>query len=87
MSLSTTELSIVLKEAMKKVRIGGTYVHYRAPEKPYAVLHVGLLEETEEPCVIYQALYGDKLIWIRPLSKFLELVDANGEKVQRFKEI
>lgn len=86
-NLSTSELSIILKEAMKNVRTGGTYVHYRSPEKPYAIVNIALLEETGEPCVIYQALYGDKLIWIRPLSKFLELVEHEGKKTERFREI
>ncbi len=85
--LSATELSMVLRDSEKKVRVGGTYVHYRSPDKPYVVLHVALLEADEEPCVVYQALYGDRLIWVRSLSKFLDLVDSEGQKVPRFKEI
>ena len=82
--LNESELSISLKESLKKVEIGAAYVSYKDPTKPYIVLHIGLWEATEEPSVIYQALYGDKIIWIRPLSKFIELVDKEGELVPRF---
>ena len=32
-------------------------------------------------------MYGNKEIWIRPLSMFIETIDKNGEKIPRFKYI
>ena len=76
-----------LKQAQEKVRTGEKYAHYRSPEKPYVVLSVALLEATEEPCVVYQALVGDQLIWVRPLHSFLEQVESSGKMVARFQKI
>lgn len=85
--LTSKELAFALENASRSVRVGGTYVHYRSADKPYKILNVALLEKDEEPCVVYQALYGEKLIWVRALSKFLESVDHEGKKVPRFLEI
>ena len=82
--LNEAELSISLQESLKKVEIGATYVSYKDPTKPYILLHIGLWEMTEEPAVVYQALYGEKIIWIRPVSKFTELVEHEGQMVPRF---
>ncbi len=87
MNLSESELAITVKEIAKKIEVGSTYVHYRASDKPYLVLHVGLLEANEEPCVVYQALYGEKLIWVRSAVRFLDTVDFEGKKVTRFRKI
>jgi len=57
------------------------------PDQPYVIVAVGLLEENEEPAVVYKALYGEGLIWIRSLSNFLEEVEQEGVKVSRFKKI
>ena len=35
--------------------------------------------------VVYQALYGEYGIWVRPISMWNEIVDVNGEKTPRFK--
>lgn len=85
--LNESELAISLQESLKKIEIGEAYVSYKDPTKPYIVLHVGLWEETEEPSIVYQALYGEKLIWIRPLTKFLEPVEHGGEMVPRFRRL
>ncbi|NIU63306.1 MAG: DUF1653 domain-containing protein, partial [Pseudomonas stutzeri] len=31
-----------------------------------------------------QALYGERGLWVRPLSMFTETVEVNGETVPRF---
>ena len=40
--------------------------------------------ETEEELVVYQCLYGDYSIWVRPLTMFIETVDVDGQPVPRF---
>ncbi len=85
--LSEIELSMAIKEIAKEIEVGETYVHFRSPDKPYIILALGLFEQNEEPCVVYKALYGEKLVWIRAVSKFLERVEHNGEKVPRFRKL
>lgn len=66
----------------------GIYTHYKDPEgKEYLVNGVAINENTEEPMVIYKALYGDKVLYTRPLDQFVETVEWNGEQVPRFNYI
>jgi 8-oxo-dGTP diphosphatase len=61
----------------------GIYEHYK--KLRYKVLGVALHSETLEECVVYQALYGEMRIWVRPLEMFMESVILdNGESVPRF---
>jgi hypothetical protein len=60
----------------------GLYQHYKGPL--YRVLDLAKHSETEEELVIYQALYGDKGFWARPLAMFTELVEIDGASQPRF---
>ncbi|MFI8479275.1 DUF1653 domain-containing protein [Pseudomonas sp. NPDC078700] len=60
----------------------GLYRHYKGPE--YRVFGVAQHSETEQQVVVYQALYGDYGLWVRPLGMFCERVDVDGESVPRF---
>jgi hypothetical protein len=60
----------------------GRYRHYKGNE--YDVIGVARHSETEEPFVVYRALYGDKRLWIRPAAMFLETVIVEGRPVPRF---
>ena len=60
----------------------GIYKHYKGNE--YEVLMVARHSETEEPMVVYRALYGDYGVWVRPYEMFVEKVEVNGELVDRF---
>ncbi len=42
----------------------GRYRHFKGNE--YRVLYVAKHSETLEPMVVYQALYGEYGIWVRP---------------------
>lgn len=51
----------------------GAYRHFKG--NLYWVLGVARHSETEEPLVVYRALYGEGGLWARPLAMFLEPVD------------
>lgn len=63
----------------------GRYRHYKGND--YLVLHLARHSETLAPLVVYQALYGDRGIWVRPASMFTETVEAQGRRVPRFAPI
>lgn len=65
----------------------GKYRHYRGGE--YDVIAVGRYESTEEPIVIYRALYdapdvGPNAVWARPVAEFLGTVTVDGQTIPRF---
>ena len=60
----------------------GLYKHYK--NKTYKVICEATHSETNETVVVYQCLYGDHSMWVRPKEMFLELVEVEGEKVPRF---
>ena len=78
------DLANRIKEAEQRVSVDSIYTHYSDAEKLYKVLAVAILEETEEPCVVYQALYGNGLIWVRYVSAWCARVIHNGQSVTRF---
>jgi len=51
----------------------GIYKHFKGNE--YEVIDVALDSETQEEVVVYRALYGERKLWVRPLSAFQEEVD------------
>ncbi len=60
----------------------GMYQHFKGNH--YLVLHIAKHSETEEDMVVYQPQYGDKAIWVRPLSMFNEVIKRDGREVKRF---
>ncbi|MFA9422376.1 MAG: DUF1653 domain-containing protein [Sedimentibacter sp.] len=67
------------------IKEGKKYRHFKGNE--YLVLYMAKHSETGEDLVVYQALYGERGIWVRPLSMFQEQVELNGKMVNRFEEI
>lgn len=64
----------------------GIYQHYKG--QIYQVFNVARHSETEEQLVVYQCLYGDYSMWVRPLSMFVETVELeDGQFIPRFKLI
>lgn len=61
---------------------GGIYRHFKG--NFYRVLEVARHSETGLPMVIYQALYGDYGLWVRPLEMFLEDIERDGVRMRRF---
>ncbi len=60
----------------------GRYRHYKGSD--YRVLGLARHSETLEPLVVYQALYGEHGLWVRPAAMFTESVCFNGHPVPRF---
>lgn len=61
------------------------YRHFKGGK--YKLLAVGQDSETLEPVVVYQALYGDMRVWVRPYDMFYGKVLRDGVEVERFEEI
>ncbi len=63
----------------------GKYRHFKGNE--YNVLFVAKHSETMEEMVVYQALYGERGMWVRPKSMFLEKITRDGKTFSRFEKI
>ena len=60
----------------------GRYRHFKGKE--YRVLCTARHSETLEPMVVYQALYGERGIWVRPAAMWGEHVEREGYSGPRF---
>jgi hypothetical protein len=63
----------------------GLYRHYKGGE--YLVLGLARHSETLEPLVVYQALYGEQGLWVRPAAMFTENVVVDSRSLPRFAPI
>ena len=66
---------------MEQIR-PGKYRHFKGGE--YRVFCMARHSETGEEMVVYQALYGERGIWVRPASMWNETVERDGKTFQRF---
>lgn len=63
----------------------GRYRHFKGKE--YEVIGVANHSETMEELVVYRALYGERGLWVRPVSMWNEMVERDGQTFQRFTPI
>jgi hypothetical protein len=69
---------------MEEIKLG-RYRHFKGKE--YRVLYLAKHSETEEDMVVYQALYGERGIWVRPAAMWNETVERDGKTYKRFEYI
>jgi len=62
------------------------YRHFRNGQL-YRLLSFATIEATGEEAVVYQAMYGDNRVWIRPKTSFFESVLHEGRMVPRFQPV
>ena len=60
----------------------GRYRHFKGGE--YEVYGVATHSETGEQLVVYRTLYGERGLWVRPLTMFEETVEREGKIQARF---
>lgn len=60
----------------------GLYRHFKGGM--YRVVGMAKHSETLEIMVVYQALYGDRGLWVRPAGMFLAPVSHEGRVQPRF---
>jgi hypothetical protein len=63
----------------------GKYRHFKGNE--YRVIGIANHSETIEPMVVYQALYGEQGLWVRPAAMWTEIVERDGYYGPRFQYI
>lgn len=69
------------EEAVQSIPCG-RYRHFKG--KPYEVVGIARHSETDEPMVVYRALYGEGGLWTRPASMWNEEVTRDGKTYHRF---
>jgi hypothetical protein len=60
----------------------GLYKHYKGAL--YQVIGMARHSETLEELVVYQALYGQYGLWVRPAAMFAETIMWDNKQQQRF---
>lgn len=60
----------------------GRYRHFKGNE--YRVIGMAKHSETLEDMVVYQALYGEKGLWVRPAEMWTETVEHEDYHGPRF---
>ena len=61
---------------------GERYRHFK--NKEYQILAVATHSETGEKMVVYQALYGERGLWVRPAAMWNEHVERDSYSGPRF---
>jgi len=62
--------------------IGREFVHFKGGH--YRLHGFARYTETRETMVVYEALYGEGGLWVRPAKMFFENVTRDGKTFRRF---
>lgn len=63
----------------------GRYRHFKGGE--YRVIGIARHSETLEEMVVYEAIYGEGGLWVRPASMWNDEIERDGKKFKRFEFI
>ena len=75
-----------MKHMVRQLDMTGKYYrHFKG--NVYRVIHIAKHSETLEEMVVYQAMYGERGIWVRPKSMFDEVIERDGKTFRRFSPI
>ena len=75
-----------MKHMVRQLDMTGEYFrHFKG--NVYRVLHIAKHSETLEDMVVYQAMYGERGVWVRPKSMFEEVIERDGKTFRRFSKI
>lgn len=85
--LTEDELNTKLEIAKRAIDENALYFHYKCSDRYYSILHIGYIEATEEPCVVYKAHYGKGFVWVRTVESFLANVETDQGVVARFQKL
>ena len=69
---------------MEEIKLG-KYRHFKGGE--YRLIGIAKHSETLEPMVVYEALYDDGGLWVRPAAMWTEHVERDGYSGPRFQFI
>ena len=68
---------------MSKINIPkGIYKHFKG--HIYKVIGIAKHSETLEEQVVYVSISDDTDIWVRPAAMFLDVIERDGKRFQRF---
>lgn len=84
---SYDQLREELATAGNKITVGGLYVHYKHPEKPYRIIGFVVWEEDDSVAVLYQPLQEPGVTFCRPFDVWLEVVKWEGKLIPRFSKV
>ena len=79
------QLNDLIAAARVKVEPGTRWQHYKGNE--YIVEHVALTEDTNEVVIVYSAISHPTVSFVRPLKRWLEMVDWNEQRLPRYTKI
>jgi hypothetical protein len=65
--------------------IGREFVHFKGGR--YRLLGFARSSESEELMVVYQTLYGESGMWVRPAKMFFETITRDGVTQPRFRPV
>ena len=61
------------------------YRHFKG--NVYRLVGIAKDSETLEEMVVYQAMYGEGQMWVRPKEMFFGEVVRDGKRIPRFREL